>query len=71
MTLPAGEISEVIETENEFFIVKVHSRRQSGYKTFDEVRVDLKNALNAQERDRLKERWIARLKEDNYIVIYE
>jgi parvulin-like peptidyl-prolyl isomerase len=70
-TLPAGEISEIIETDTELYIVKVHARRQSGYKSFDEVRLDIKTALNAQERDRLKARWIARLRENSYIVIYE
>lgn len=70
-TLPAGEISEIIETETEFYLVKVVARRQSGYKSFDEVRLDIKNALTAKERTRLKERWINRLKKTNYVVIYD
>jgi parvulin-like peptidyl-prolyl isomerase len=70
-TLPAGEISEIIETDDQLYIVKVEARRQPGYKSFDEVRVDIKNALTAKERARLKERWIARLRENNYVVIYE
>ena len=70
-TLPAGEISEIIATENELYIVKVEARRQSGYKSFDEVRKSIKDELNAQERDRLKARWIERLKENNYVEIYD
>lgn len=70
-TLPAGELSEIIETDTEFYLVKMEARRQSGYKTFDEVRQTIKTALNAKERERLKARWISRLKENNYIVIYE
>ncbi|VGO14197.1 Chaperone SurA [Pontiella desulfatans] len=70
-TLPAGEISEIIETEQQLYIVKVEARRQPGYKTFDEVRLDLKNALTAKERQRLHERWIDRLKENSYIQIYD
>ncbi len=69
--LPAGEISEIVETEEGLYLVKVEARRQPGYKSFDEVRVSIKNALNAQERDRLKARWIERLKENNYVIIYE
>ncbi len=69
-TLPAGEISEIVDTETELYIVKVEARRQAGYKSFDDVRLDIKNALNAQERDRLKARWIARLRENNYVIIY-
>ncbi|MEN7974143.1 MAG: SurA N-terminal domain-containing protein [Verrucomicrobiota bacterium] len=70
-TLPAGEIGEIIATDSELYIVKVDARRQAGYKTFDEVRQTIKSALNAEERNRLKARWIARLKEGNYIEIYD
>jgi len=70
-TLPAGEISEIIATDTELYLVKVEARRQAGYKTFDEVRQSIKAALNAKERDRLKARWIARLRESNYVVIYD
>ena len=69
-TLPAGEISNVIEADTELYIVKVHARRMSGYKSFDEVRQTIKTSLNARERERLKARWIARLKENNYVHIY-
>jgi len=70
-TLPAGEISEIITNDTELYLVKVEARRQAGHKTFDEVRQSIKAALNAKERDRLKARWIARLKENNYVVIYD
>jgi parvulin-like peptidyl-prolyl isomerase len=70
-TLPAGEISAIIEAETGFYIMKVEARRQAGYKTFDEVRNDIKNMLTARERTRLKTRWIERLKENNYVVIYD
>ncbi|WP_372794729.1 peptidylprolyl isomerase [Pontiella sp.] len=68
---PAGEISEVITTDTQLYIVKVDARRQPGYKSFDEVRSDIKNALTAAERERLKARWIERLKQQHYIVIYD
>jgi len=69
--LPAGEISEIIETENQLYIVKVEGRRQAGYTPFEEVRDQIKTALTAEERDRLRKRWIERLKKDNYVRIYE
>lgn len=71
MTLPAGEVSEIIATDTELYIVKVEARRQATYKSFDEVRQSIKNTLNAQERERLKARWIERLKENNYVVVYD
>jgi len=70
-SLPAGEISEIIETDEQLYIVKLQARRQAGYKAFEEMRKDIKNALTAKERERLKKRWIDRLKKDNYIVIYD
>jgi parvulin-like peptidyl-prolyl isomerase len=70
-TLPAGEISEIVTTENELYIVKVEARRQAGYRSFDEVRQSIKDDLNAKERERLKERWIERLRENHYIEIYD
>ena len=71
MTLPAGEISAIIATDAELYIVKVEARQQAGHKSFDEVRQTIKTELDAKERDRLKSRWIARLKEDNYIELYD
>ncbi|MDZ8119749.1 peptidylprolyl isomerase [Pontiella agarivorans] len=68
---PVGEISEIIETDTQLYILKVDARRQPGYKPFDEVRNDIKNILTAKERARLRARWIERLKANNYIVIYD
>jgi len=70
-TLPAGELSGIIETENEFYLVKVEARRQSAHKTFDDVRKEIKTALTTKERDRLKARWIERLKEAANVVTYD
>ena len=69
-SLPAGKISEIVETDTEFYIVKVQARRQPGYKSFDEVRQDIKTALTTKEQARLKTSWMNRLKADNYVVIY-
>lgn len=70
-TLPAGEISELIDTGKQLYIVKVEGRRQAGYTPFEEVRDQIKTTLTAQERDRMRSRWIARLKKENYVRIYE
>lgn len=69
--LPAGEISEIIETESQYYLLKIEARRQPGYKSFDEVRNDIKKQLTAKERDRLKARWLKRLRDNNYVIIYD
>ena len=71
LSLPAGELSEIIKTDQQLYLVKLEARRQAGYKSFEEVRTDVKNMLTAKERERLKSRWIDRLEEENYIVIYD
>ncbi len=70
-SLPAGEISDIVETDSQLYILKVDARRQPGYKPFDEVRQEIKTALTAKERDRLKARWIERLRANNYVIIYD
>lgn len=70
-SLPAGEISELIDTGTQLYLVKVEGRRQAGYTPFEEVRDQIKKALTAQERDRMRSRWIERLKKENYVRIYE
>jgi len=69
--LPAGEISDIIDTGSELYIVKVEARRQPGHKSFEEVRKGIKASLEAKERERLMRRWINRLKNDNYVVLYD
>ena len=70
-TLPAGQISEIIDADKQLYIVKIEARRQSAYRTFDAVRKEIREALLAMERQRLRARWIERLKADHYIRIYE
>ncbi|MEI6892510.1 MAG: peptidyl-prolyl cis-trans isomerase [Pontiella sp.] len=70
-TLPTGEISKIIDTQTQLYLLKVEARRQPGYKTFDEVRESIKNILASKERARLRKRWIERLRADNYIVLYD
>ena len=70
IALPVGEVSEIIESDTSLYIVKVHARRQSGFKSFDDVRKSIKTSLNTKERARLKKRWMALLKASNYIVRY-
>jgi peptidyl-prolyl cis-trans isomerase SurA len=70
-SLPAGEISEIILTDKQLYILKIEGRRQQGYTPFEEVRDQIKTALTARERDRLRSRWIDRLKKQNYVRIYE
>lgn len=70
-TLPASQISDIIETDKQLYIVRVDGRREAGYKSFSEVRDEIKKSLLAQERERLRKRWLERLKSEHYVRIYE
>jgi peptidyl-prolyl cis-trans isomerase SurA len=69
--LAVGEVSPIITTDSELCLLKVDARRQAGYKPFDEVRLSIKSALQSKERARLKKNWIKRLKQTNYVVLYD
>ena len=69
-TLEVGKISDLIETKNEFYILKIHGRRKANYQPFEKVRGDIKKILEKKEQERLKKRWIKRLREKNYVVIF-
>ena len=70
-TLPAGQISEIIDTGSQLYLVRLEARRAAAYKSFDEVRDEINNALLTAERERLRTRWIERLKATNYVRIYD
>jgi len=68
--MPIGRISEPIETEDEFYLVKVDERRNPSYTPFDEVRPDIENRLLSKERKRLHERLMARLEAKHFVERY-
>lgn len=67
---PAGEISNLIETDSLFYIVKVEERREEGYVPFEEVRANIEAALLAMERDRLHKDLIKRLSDKHFVERY-
>ncbi len=61
----------MIETEDRLYIVKVDARRQASYQPFEGVRSSIKNRLVLEERRRLHQRWMERLKANSYIIRYD
>jgi len=56
--LEAGQISEVVQTQFGFHLVKMESRRTV---PLNEVQGELRKALEAQERERIIDEWLAEL----------
>ena len=66
----AGQISDLIETPGEFYIVKVEERREEGYIPFEEVQKSIEDKLLAAEKDRLHDALIKQLETKHFIERY-
>jgi parvulin-like peptidyl-prolyl isomerase len=61
-SLPVGKVSDVVETEYGFFIIKATGRKESIVKALGEVRAQILQKLTEQERQRLIKQHIEALK---------
>jgi parvulin-like peptidyl-prolyl isomerase len=66
-SLKAGETSGVIETPDAFYIMLVEDKREARVKPLPEVRDQIEKILLGQERTRLQQAWIDKLKKKTFI----
>lgn len=69
--LKSGELSDVIETPQAYFIMLVEDKRASHVKPITEVREEIENVLGQQERTRLEAKYIEKLKKKTFIRKFE
>ena len=65
--LKAGERSGVIEFPGACFLIQVDEVRQSRVRPLDEIRGEIEKTLEAQESNRLRKKWIDRLKNKSFV----
>jgi len=65
-----GKVSDLIETDEEFYIIKVEERREEGTVPFDDVRVQLEAELLRIEQDRLHTELMERLAKRHFVKRY-
>jgi len=65
-----GEISKVIDTDDDYYILKVEARRGASLISFDECRDAIQEEIKKQEEQRVYREWIERLKKKAYIKKY-
>jgi peptidyl-prolyl cis-trans isomerase SurA len=65
--LKPGEVSEVLEVGNAYFVLLVEDRRPAHSKALSEVRDEIESNLKQEERNRLEKQWIERLKKKTFV----
>lgn len=67
---PAGQISSLIETPGEFYIIQVEERREEGYIPFEEVRKKIEDRLLEAARQQLRDRLMKRIAAKHFVEKY-
>ncbi len=67
---PAGQVSDLIETAGEFYILKIDERREEGFIPFEEVQKAIEGKLLDAERDRLHDELIERVTKKHFVERY-
>lgn len=70
-SLEEGAISELIETEEAFHLLKVEGRREASMTPFSEVRDELAGEIRQAEEERLYQAWINRLRARHHVQRFE
>lgn len=69
-SVPTGQISGLIETDEEFYIVKIEERREEGYVPFETVREQIESDLLGLEQQRLHAKLMERLAANHFVERY-
>lgn len=64
---PVGDISDVVLTDEYAYIVKVADKAAAGVVPFEEVRAEIKSRLRREAMERVRDAWVASLREKAYI----
>lgn len=68
-SLPLNQISDVIESEVGFHIIKVVDKRGAGLKPMEEVREEIKSKLEDEKLEKKYEEWITAVRKKSHIEI--
>ena len=68
--LAAGQLSEVVDTGDELYILRLEGRKEASVVPFEQVAKEIEDELKKQENERLYTAWIARLKKKYYVKVF-
>ena len=66
-----GEISGVIETQDEFYLLKLEGRKEGAVPSFEEVQSQIERDLRQDEASALYDAWIDALKKIGYVKVLD
>lgn len=69
-SLSPGQLSEVVQVGDSFYILRVEARKAATTKPLSELREEIGRKLSEEERLRLQEQWLDGLRKKAYIKIY-
>jgi parvulin-like peptidyl-prolyl isomerase len=69
--LEPGTHSDVVETQTEFYIIKLEGRKNRIRQSFDQAKDGIEKQLKNAEEERLQDEWIARLKDKHFVKVYD
>jgi peptidyl-prolyl cis-trans isomerase SurA len=69
-SLKAGQVSEIIELGNSYYLLIVEARKNATVKPFAELRNGIQAKLIQEERRKREDEWIARLRKKAYIKMF-
>ena len=67
---PAGQVSDLIESPGEFYIVKIIERLEQGYVPFEQMQKNIEGKLLAAEKDRLHDALIKTITAKHFVERY-
>ncbi|MCE9612693.1 MAG: peptidyl-prolyl cis-trans isomerase [Lentisphaerae bacterium] len=66
-----GSVSDVIASDQEFYILKVEDRRAAVEQTLAEVQTSIENELKLDRSQQMYRAWVERLKQDAYVKVFD
>ena len=69
-TLKVGDISDILETPDAFYVARIEEQRAAYQPTLEELRPELEKDVRRAEVDRLYQAWMERLKRKHAIKIF-
>ena len=70
IVIEPGKISEVIRTDDHFYLIVVEGRKAADVTPLEDVSEELEEELRREQIDELFNNWIAKLREKHYVKVF-